>query len=236
MVDHSRVFQGIGAAFLVANSAAILTEAFSPNQRGLALGITILRAYQRFLHRPDPQGLAGGHSLAAGVSGVDALRAFRHRVVLPQAAGSRAAAPCQDRLGRQYQLRCRADTQHDRHHLRHPTGRWPSHGLDQHAGTGAAGGRRASASAARLTRPPARCSSSPQTTSYSRLRTQCSRHRAAKSGVRPVAISMHAGFSQCAYLRYGCRSCALRSKDCVSVSGGCLPWERHWHTRFGGGW
>jgi len=34
-----RVVQGIGAAFLVANSAAILTDAFPENQRGLALGI-----------------------------------------------------------------------------------------------------------------------------------------------------------------------------------------------------
>ncbi len=34
-----RIFQGVGAAFLVANSAAILTDAFPANQRGLALGI-----------------------------------------------------------------------------------------------------------------------------------------------------------------------------------------------------
>jgi MFS family permease len=34
-----RVFQGVGAAFLVANSAAILTDAFPGTQRGLALGI-----------------------------------------------------------------------------------------------------------------------------------------------------------------------------------------------------
>jgi MFS family permease len=34
-----RVFQGVGAAFLVANSAAILTDAFPSTQRGLALGI-----------------------------------------------------------------------------------------------------------------------------------------------------------------------------------------------------
>jgi MFS family permease len=34
-----RVFQGIGAAFLIANSAAILTDAFPENQRGFALGI-----------------------------------------------------------------------------------------------------------------------------------------------------------------------------------------------------
>ena len=34
-----RVFQGVGAAFLLANSAAILTDAFPPEQRGMALGI-----------------------------------------------------------------------------------------------------------------------------------------------------------------------------------------------------
>ncbi len=34
-----RVFQGVGAAFLLANSSAILTDAFPENQRGMALGI-----------------------------------------------------------------------------------------------------------------------------------------------------------------------------------------------------
>jgi MFS family permease len=34
-----RVFQGIGGAFLFANSAAILTDAFPPHERGRALGI-----------------------------------------------------------------------------------------------------------------------------------------------------------------------------------------------------
>jgi MFS family permease len=35
-----RIFQGIGAAFLTGNSGAMLTDAFPPNQRGLALGIS----------------------------------------------------------------------------------------------------------------------------------------------------------------------------------------------------
>ncbi len=35
-----RIVQGVGAAFLIGNSAAILTDAFPANQRGLALGIT----------------------------------------------------------------------------------------------------------------------------------------------------------------------------------------------------
>ena len=34
-----RVFQGVGAALLMANSAAILTDAFPENQRGMAIGI-----------------------------------------------------------------------------------------------------------------------------------------------------------------------------------------------------
>jgi MFS family permease len=34
-----RIVQGVGAAFLLANSAAILTDAFPANQRGMALGI-----------------------------------------------------------------------------------------------------------------------------------------------------------------------------------------------------
>ena len=34
-----RIAQGVGAAFLVANSAAIITDAFPKNQRGMALGI-----------------------------------------------------------------------------------------------------------------------------------------------------------------------------------------------------
>jgi MFS family permease len=34
-----RIVQGVGAAFLLANAAAIITDAFPPNQRGMALGI-----------------------------------------------------------------------------------------------------------------------------------------------------------------------------------------------------
>jgi MFS family permease len=39
-----RIVQGVGAAFLIANSAAILTDAFPPNQRGMALGINNVAA------------------------------------------------------------------------------------------------------------------------------------------------------------------------------------------------
>ncbi len=39
-----RVFQGVGAAFLMANSSAIITDAFPANQRGMALGINQVAA------------------------------------------------------------------------------------------------------------------------------------------------------------------------------------------------
>jgi MFS family permease len=37
-----RLFQAIGGAFLIANSPAIITDAFPPNQRGLAMGINMI--------------------------------------------------------------------------------------------------------------------------------------------------------------------------------------------------
>ena len=37
-----RLVQAVGGAFLMANSTAILTDAFPPNQRGLAMGINMI--------------------------------------------------------------------------------------------------------------------------------------------------------------------------------------------------
>ncbi len=39
-----RIFQGVGGALLFANSSAIITDAFPPNQRGLALGVNQIAA------------------------------------------------------------------------------------------------------------------------------------------------------------------------------------------------
>ncbi|MGH9102721.1 MAG: MFS transporter, partial [Acidimicrobiales bacterium] len=38
----TRIFQGVGGALLMANSTAILTDAFPPDQRGLALGVNTI--------------------------------------------------------------------------------------------------------------------------------------------------------------------------------------------------
>jgi MFS family permease len=40
-----RIFQGVGAAMLMANSSAILTDVFPPNQRGMALGVNQAAAF-----------------------------------------------------------------------------------------------------------------------------------------------------------------------------------------------
>ena len=40
-----RIFQGVGAAMLMANSAAILTDAFPEDQRGMALGVNQAAAF-----------------------------------------------------------------------------------------------------------------------------------------------------------------------------------------------
>jgi len=54
-----RLVQGVGAAFLFANSAAIITDAFPPNERGQALGINMVSLLAGSLI-----GLVGGGVLA----------------------------------------------------------------------------------------------------------------------------------------------------------------------------
>ena len=88
-----RVFQGVGAAFLVANSSAILTDAFPENQRGMALGHQQRGRDQRLVRRPGPGRDPGADRLAPDLPGLGALRAGRHAVGLLQAAGHLAPAP-----------------------------------------------------------------------------------------------------------------------------------------------
>ena len=137
-----RVFQGVGAAFLVANSSAILTDAFPENQRGMALGINNVAGISgSFI------GLVLGGILAPinwrliflvsvpfGMAGT-LWAYFKLQDTSPRAAGAH-------RLARQHHLRPRADPGHGRHHLRHPALRRPHHGLDQPHRAGRARRRR----------------------------------------------------------------------------------------------
>ncbi len=60
-----RVVQGIGAACLIGNSAAILTDAFPTNQRGLALGINNIAGISGVFIGLDPRRPARAHSTGA---------------------------------------------------------------------------------------------------------------------------------------------------------------------------
>ena len=73
-----RIFQGVGAAMLMANSAAILTDVFPDNQRGMALGVNQAAAFSgTFIglvlgRRPGPDQLAAGSSWSRCPSGCSA--------------------------------------------------------------------------------------------------------------------------------------------------------------------
>ena len=74
-----RILQGVGGAMLIANSSAILTDAFPANQRGLALGINKVAGIAGLVHRPGPRRPARPDRLAAGVPGLGAVRRVRAR-------------------------------------------------------------------------------------------------------------------------------------------------------------
>ena len=86
-----RVLQAVGGSMLMANSAAILTDAFPADRRGFALGINQVAGAGRPVHRPGRRRPAGRDRLAGGVLGQRAGRGVRHAVGLPQAPRQRRA-------------------------------------------------------------------------------------------------------------------------------------------------
>ena len=126
-----RLVQGVGAAFLIANSAAILTDAFPANQRGLALGLNnVVGISGQFigllvggLLAPINWRLVFLVSVPFGLFGT----VWSHRKL--REIGVRNPAPI-DWLGNA-DLRGRARADHDRHHLRDPAVRRPHDGLDE---------------------------------------------------------------------------------------------------------
>ena len=96
-----RVVQGVGGALLLANSTAIITDAFPAEERGMAMGINIDRRHRRLVHRADPRRHPGRLGLAPRVLGERAVRHLRHGLGLPQAAASWARRkPAKHRLAR----------------------------------------------------------------------------------------------------------------------------------------
>ena len=132
MADRLRVVQGIGGAMLIANSTAIITDAFPADQRGLALGINQVAGDRRLVHRPGDRRAAGRVELAGGLLGQRPGRRARAPSGLPVAARDRrtrrkAAIDWWGNLTFALGLIAAAG----RHHLRHPALRRPHHGLDQ---------------------------------------------------------------------------------------------------------
>ena len=129
-----RVIQGIGAACLLANSAAIITDAFPANQRGMALGINnIVGVSGMFvglvlggLLAPINWRLVFLISVPVGLFGT--VWAYLKLQELSDAT----ARP--DRLAREHQLRTRADPGHDRGHLRDPALRQLRHRMGESQG------------------------------------------------------------------------------------------------------
>ena len=87
-----RVFQGVGGGFLFANSSAILTDAFSENERGKAMGINGIAAVSGAFLGLILGGVLGTNRMALGVLGVGSLRAFRHHLGLSQTSRQRQFA------------------------------------------------------------------------------------------------------------------------------------------------
>ena len=120
VADRLRIVQGIGGALLMANSTAILTDAFPRDQRGMALGINLVAA------------IAGsfiGLVIGGVLADVDWRLVFWVNVPFGvfgtvwaylklRELGQRASGP--HRLVGQPHVRRRPDRGARRHHLRHP--------------------------------------------------------------------------------------------------------------------
>ena len=129
-----RLVQALGGSMLMANSAAILTDAFPAGKRGMALGVNQIAGISgQFV------GLLLGGLLAA----VDWRLVFwvnvpigivRHHLVLPEPARDRHHPAGQDRLAGQCHLRPGRHRAAGRDHLRHPALRRPPDRVDQPVG------------------------------------------------------------------------------------------------------
>ena len=113
-----RIFQGVGAAMLMANSAAILTDAFPETQRGMALGVNQAAAFSGSFLGLILGGILAPINWRLDLPGVGAHRALRHHLGLPAAARAGPAPLGPHRLVGQRHLRPRARAHHGGHHLR----------------------------------------------------------------------------------------------------------------------
>ena len=103
-----RLGQGVGGAFLFANSSAILTDAFPENERGMALGINGVAAIGGSFLGLILGGLLAPIEWHLVFVDLRTTRPVRHVLVLLQAQGQRGTDAQPHRLGRQRVVRGRA--------------------------------------------------------------------------------------------------------------------------------
>ena len=156
-----RIVQGVGAAFLLANSAAIITDAFPENQRGMALGINNIVGVS---------GMFVGLVLGGILAPIDWRLVFLISVPVGLFGTVWAYLKLQERStpkrarvdwGGQRLVRARAGPDHGRGDVRHPPLRRACDRLDEPQGTRADGrGRRMPGGVRgnRATSHPSRCS------------------------------------------------------------------------------
>ena len=103
-----RIVQGIGGACLLANAAAIITDAFPANQRGMALGINNIVGVSGVFIGLVLGGILAPDRLAPRLPHLGAGRDLRDDLVLPRAARAEHAAQGADRLVGEHHVRPRA--------------------------------------------------------------------------------------------------------------------------------
>ena len=216
-----RVLQAIGGSMLMANSAAILTDAFPADQRGFALGTNQVAGLAgQFI------GLVAGGLLAAfdwravfwvnvpvGVFGtIWAYRKLRDN-------GERHRGP--DRLVGQHHLRGRPRRHPDRHHRRPPAVRGPHHGLDQPAGRSALlGGGVVAAGRLRGDREPGRRADVPaRPVPHPGLHGR--QHRGLRRRRRPRRAAVHADHLAAGHLAAAARLQLQPTPRCGPASSCC---------------
>ena len=95
-----RIVQGVGAACLLANAAAIITDAFPGQPARDGAGNQQHRRRQRHVRRARARRAAGADRLAPGVPDLGAGGPVRNGLGLPEARGAQQAQARSDRLGR----------------------------------------------------------------------------------------------------------------------------------------
>lgn len=101
-----RILQGVGGACLLANAAAIITDAFPPTSAGWPWGSTTSSA-SAGCSSASSSGACCADRLAARVPDLGARRAVRHGLGVPQARGAQRAAAGADGLVGQHHVRAR---------------------------------------------------------------------------------------------------------------------------------